>query len=166
MDIHLWYTNNNFDRHEIRRTGRMKNSQRSRGRNWTERQPFWLEAAILQKFQRLGYLTNSDKEICQKIIPVASILRICLKETQWPKLKRESILVWSGHITFGKSIGLYCTRTVYLIFWNLCVQAALRRLASVCPDSIEAADHQQLIKPRLVDSFLLCSNMEESFVWC
>ncbi|XP_049579672.1 protein inscuteable homolog [Syngnathus scovelli] len=42
--------------------------------------------------------------------------------------------------------------------------AALRRLASGCPDSIEAADYQQLIKPRLVDSFLLCSNMEESFV--
>ncbi|CAB1323538.1 unnamed protein product [Coregonus sp. 'balchen'] len=42
--------------------------------------------------------------------------------------------------------------------------AALRRLATGCPDSIEAADHQQLIKPRLVDSFLLCSNMEESFV--
>ncbi|XP_077566395.1 protein inscuteable homolog [Stigmatopora nigra] len=42
--------------------------------------------------------------------------------------------------------------------------AALRRLASGCPESIEAADHQQLIKPRLVDSFLLCSNMEESFV--
>lgn len=49
---------------------------------------------------------------------------------------------------------------------NACVffQAALRRLAAGCPDSIEAADHQQLIKPRLVDSFLLCSNMEESFV--
>uniref|UniRef100_A0A8C6M491 INSC spindle orientation adaptor protein n=1 Tax=Nothobranchius furzeri TaxID=105023 RepID=A0A8C6M491_NOTFU len=42
--------------------------------------------------------------------------------------------------------------------------AALRRLAAGCPDSIEAADYQQLIKPRLVDSFLLCSNMEESFV--
>lgn len=42
--------------------------------------------------------------------------------------------------------------------------AALRRLAAGCPDSIEAADQQQLIKPRLVDSFLLCSNMEESFV--
>ncbi|XP_055778184.1 protein inscuteable homolog [Salvelinus fontinalis] len=42
--------------------------------------------------------------------------------------------------------------------------AALRRLATGCPDSIEATDHQQLIKPRLVDSFLLCSNMEESFV--
>ncbi|XP_023665937.1 protein inscuteable homolog isoform X2 [Paramormyrops kingsleyae] len=42
--------------------------------------------------------------------------------------------------------------------------AALRRLVAVCPDSIEDADHQQLIKPRLVDSFLLCSNMEESFV--
>ncbi|XP_029993554.1 protein inscuteable homolog [Sphaeramia orbicularis] len=42
--------------------------------------------------------------------------------------------------------------------------AALRRLAAGCPDSIEANDHQQLIKPRLVDSFLLCSNMEESFV--
>ncbi|XP_068168408.1 protein inscuteable homolog [Antennarius striatus] len=42
--------------------------------------------------------------------------------------------------------------------------AALRRLAAGCPDSIAAADHQQLIKPRLVDSFLLCSNMEESFV--
>jgi hypothetical protein len=44
------------------------------------------------------------------------------------------------------------------------LQAALRRLAAGCPDSIEATDHQQLIKPRLVDSFLLCSNMEESFV--
>ncbi|XP_077103274.1 protein inscuteable homolog isoform X2 [Siphateles boraxobius] len=42
--------------------------------------------------------------------------------------------------------------------------AALRRLASECPDSIGVSDHQQLIKPRLVDSFLLCSNMEESFV--
>uniref|UniRef100_A0A8C7Z7B2 INSC spindle orientation adaptor protein n=1 Tax=Oryzias sinensis TaxID=183150 RepID=A0A8C7Z7B2_9TELE len=42
--------------------------------------------------------------------------------------------------------------------------AALRRLAAGCPSSISAADHQQLIKPRLVDSFLLCSNMEESFV--
>ncbi|XP_030640648.1 protein inscuteable homolog [Chanos chanos] len=42
--------------------------------------------------------------------------------------------------------------------------AALRRLAAGCPDSIGATDHQQLIKPRLVDSFLLCSNMEESFV--
>uniref|UniRef100_A0A3B5KQY8 Uncharacterized protein n=1 Tax=Xiphophorus couchianus TaxID=32473 RepID=A0A3B5KQY8_9TELE len=42
--------------------------------------------------------------------------------------------------------------------------AALRRLAAGCPDSIKAADHHQLIKPRLVDSFLLCSNMEESFV--
>ncbi|KAA0724118.1 Protein inscuteable -like protein [Triplophysa tibetana] len=42
--------------------------------------------------------------------------------------------------------------------------AALRRLAVECPDSITPADHQQLIKPRLVDSFLLCSNMEESFV--
>ncbi|KAJ3597041.1 hypothetical protein NHX12_003441 [Muraenolepis orangiensis] len=43
-------------------------------------------------------------------------------------------------------------------------EAALRRLAAGCPDGIEPADHQQLIKPRLVDSFLLCSNMEESFV--
>ncbi|XP_067090913.1 protein inscuteable homolog isoform X1 [Osmerus mordax] len=42
--------------------------------------------------------------------------------------------------------------------------AALRRLAAGCPERIEAIDHQQLIKPRLVDSFLLCSNMEESFV--
>ncbi|KAM6973125.1 protein inscuteable homolog isoform 2-T2 [Aplochiton taeniatus] len=42
--------------------------------------------------------------------------------------------------------------------------AALRRLAAECPDSVAATDHQQLIKPRLVDSFLLCSNMEESFV--
>ncbi|KAL4622841.1 hypothetical protein GN956_G19898 [Arapaima gigas] len=42
--------------------------------------------------------------------------------------------------------------------------AALRRLAAVSPDSVEEADQEQLIKPRLVDSFLLCSNMEESFV--
>ncbi|XP_035388133.1 protein inscuteable homolog isoform X3 [Electrophorus electricus] len=42
--------------------------------------------------------------------------------------------------------------------------AALRRLATGCPESISPSDHQQLIKPRLVDSFLLCSNMEESFV--
>uniref|UniRef100_A0A3B4A626 Uncharacterized protein n=1 Tax=Periophthalmus magnuspinnatus TaxID=409849 RepID=A0A3B4A626_9GOBI len=42
--------------------------------------------------------------------------------------------------------------------------AALRRLAAVSPESLELSDHQQLIAPRLVDSFLLCSNMEESFV--
>ncbi|XP_072322110.1 protein inscuteable homolog [Eucyclogobius newberryi] len=42
--------------------------------------------------------------------------------------------------------------------------AALRRLAAVSPDSLDLSDHQQLITPRLVDSFLLCSNMEESFV--
>ncbi|XP_033909863.2 protein inscuteable homolog [Acipenser ruthenus] len=42
--------------------------------------------------------------------------------------------------------------------------AALRRLAAGCPESIDDSDFQQLIKPRLVDSFLLCSNMEESFV--
>ncbi|KAJ8343440.1 hypothetical protein SKAU_G00307690 [Synaphobranchus kaupii] len=42
--------------------------------------------------------------------------------------------------------------------------AALRRLAAGCPESIDDTDHEQLIKPRLVDSFLLCSNMEESFV--
>uniref|UniRef100_UPI00398F15C8 protein inscuteable homolog n=1 Tax=Pristiophorus japonicus TaxID=55135 RepID=UPI00398F15C8 len=42
--------------------------------------------------------------------------------------------------------------------------AALRRLAAACPQSFQDSDYQQLIKPRLVDSFLLCSNMEESFV--
>ncbi|XP_075423130.1 protein inscuteable homolog isoform X2 [Ascaphus truei] len=42
--------------------------------------------------------------------------------------------------------------------------AALRRLAAMCPDGLEDSDFQQLVKPRLVDSFLLCSNMEESFV--
>ncbi|XP_078404003.1 protein inscuteable homolog [Cetorhinus maximus] len=42
--------------------------------------------------------------------------------------------------------------------------AALRRLAASCPQSFADTDYQQLIKPRLVDSFLLCSNMEESFV--
>ncbi|NXE88216.1 INSC protein, partial [Menura novaehollandiae] len=42
--------------------------------------------------------------------------------------------------------------------------AALRRLAVMSPDGLEDADFQQLVKPRLVDSFLLCTNMEESFV--
>ncbi|XP_040114231.1 protein inscuteable homolog [Oryx dammah] len=42
--------------------------------------------------------------------------------------------------------------------------AALRRLASVCPEGLQDSDFQQLVQPRLVDSFLLCSNMEESFV--
>ncbi|XP_053418547.1 protein inscuteable homolog isoform X4 [Nycticebus coucang] len=42
--------------------------------------------------------------------------------------------------------------------------AALRRLAGVCPEGLEDSDFQQLVQPRLVDSFLLCSNMEESFV--
>ncbi|KAM8940434.1 protein inscuteable homolog [Pelodytes ibericus] len=42
--------------------------------------------------------------------------------------------------------------------------AALRRLAAVQPDGLEDSDFEQLVKPRLVDSFLLCSNMEESFV--
>ncbi|XP_072279085.1 protein inscuteable homolog [Pyxicephalus adspersus] len=42
--------------------------------------------------------------------------------------------------------------------------AALRRLAVTHSDGIEDSDLQQLVRPRLVDSFLLCSNMEESFV--
>ncbi|KAM3919631.1 protein inscuteable homolog [Leptodactylus fuscus] len=42
--------------------------------------------------------------------------------------------------------------------------AALRRLAIAFPEGIDDSDLQQLVKPRLVDSFLLCSNMEESFV--
>ncbi|NWS43337.1 INSC protein, partial [Probosciger aterrimus] len=41
---------------------------------------------------------------------------------------------------------------------------ALRRLAVMSPDGLEDSDFQQLVKPRLVDSFLLCTNMEESFV--
>ncbi|KAJ7411168.1 Protein inscuteable like protein [Willisornis vidua] len=46
----------------------------------------------------------------------------------------------------------------------LSCQAALRRLAVMNPDGLEDSDFQQLVKPRLVDSFLLCTNMEESFV--
>ncbi|XP_044537746.1 protein inscuteable homolog [Gracilinanus agilis] len=42
--------------------------------------------------------------------------------------------------------------------------AALRTLAAVCPEGLQDTDFQQLVKPRLVDSFLLCANMEESFV--
>nr|XP_060623554.1 protein inscuteable homolog [Anolis sagrei ordinatus] len=42
--------------------------------------------------------------------------------------------------------------------------AALRRLAVMTPDGLQESDIQQLVKPRLVDSFLLCTNMEESFV--
>ncbi|CAH2325460.1 inscuteable homolog isoform X2 [Pelobates cultripes] len=42
--------------------------------------------------------------------------------------------------------------------------AALRRLATTQPEGLEDSDFEQLVKPRLVDSFLLCSNMEESFV--
>uniref|UniRef100_A0A663F4A3 INSC spindle orientation adaptor protein n=1 Tax=Aquila chrysaetos chrysaetos TaxID=223781 RepID=A0A663F4A3_AQUCH len=42
--------------------------------------------------------------------------------------------------------------------------AALRRLAVMSPEGLEDSDFQQLVKPRLVDSFLLCTNMEESFV--
>lgn len=68
------------------------------------------------------------------------------------------IIVFLHDIRFGGCISNSLTACS-------CLQAALRRLAAGCPDSIEAADHQQLIKPRLVDSFLLCSNMEESFVW-
>ncbi|XP_015995054.2 protein inscuteable homolog [Rousettus aegyptiacus] len=42
--------------------------------------------------------------------------------------------------------------------------AALRKLAGVCPEGLQDSDFKQLVQPRLVDSFLLCSNMEESFV--
>ncbi|KAM9302362.1 protein inscuteable homolog [Gastrophryne carolinensis] len=42
--------------------------------------------------------------------------------------------------------------------------SALRRLAALYPEEMEDSDLQQLVRPRLVDSFLLCSNMEESFV--
>ncbi|PWA24482.1 hypothetical protein CCH79_00011805 [Gambusia affinis] len=62
------------------------------------------------------------------------------------------------------SVLVACLRYFGPCVMPVCLQAALRRLAAGCPDSIEAADHHQLIKPRLVDSFLLCSNMEESFV--
>ena len=52
--------------------------------------------------------------------------------------------------------------TVSSLFFS--PQAALRRLAGVCPEGLQDSDFQQLVQPRLVDSFLLCSNMEESFV--
>ncbi|XP_013413958.1 protein inscuteable homolog isoform X1 [Lingula anatina] len=43
--------------------------------------------------------------------------------------------------------------------------AALRKIATVCGvQEFSAADIQQLIKPTLVDSYLICSQLEESFV--
>lgn len=66
--------------------------------------------------------------------------------------------IWHDHSLLSFTVSLQTLTSCAFL------QAALRRLAAGCPDSIEAADQQQLIKPRLVDSFLLCSNMEESFV--
>jgi len=43
--------------------------------------------------------------------------------------------------------------------------AALRKITSACGlDDFESEDIQQLVQPRLMDSFLICSGLEESFV--
>ncbi len=43
--------------------------------------------------------------------------------------------------------------------------AALRQLALVCDSNLlRENDVQQLIRPRLRDSFLMCSSAEESYV--
>ncbi len=44
-------------------------------------------------------------------------------------------------------------------------QAALRKISNVCSlEDFQSADIQQLIQPKLVDSYLICSNGDESFV--
>ena len=47
-----------------------------------------------------------------------------------------------------------------------CEQAALRKICSVCgAEGIRPIDHQQLVELQLMDSFLICSNTDEDFVW-
>lgn len=49
---------------------------------------------------------------------------------------------------------------------SLCFQAALRKICCLCDaDVIGHLDYQQLIQPRLMDSFLMCSHSDENFVW-
>ncbi|KAH3835802.1 hypothetical protein DPMN_109166 [Dreissena polymorpha] len=47
----------------------------------------------------------------------------------------------------------------------MCLQAALRKICALCPcPDITTVDYHQLIKPRLMDSFLMCSKTDENFV--
>lgn len=44
--------------------------------------------------------------------------------------------------------------------------AALRKICALCPcPEMTTIDYHQLIKPRLMDSFLMCSHSDENFVW-
>ena len=48
----------------------------------------------------------------------------------------------------------------------LSIQAALRKVCSIAhpPELKTNEDLQQLVKPKLMDSFLLCSGHDENFV--
>ena len=49
---------------------------------------------------------------------------------------------------------------------HFCEQAALRKICSVCgTEGIRPIDHRQLVELQLMDSFLICSNTDEDFVW-
>lgn len=45
-------------------------------------------------------------------------------------------------------------------------QAALRKINSLNKlEDLSVIDNQQLIQPKLMDSFLICTNTDENFVW-
>ncbi|KAM7397117.1 hypothetical protein PAMP_020114 [Pampus punctatissimus] len=114
--------------------------------------------------------TPYSKDQVVTILANLSVLEQCAPEVlQEQGIERLLLLLGEKPSSSSPSEGAACERVqqkaaVTLARLSRDPDAALRRLAAGCPDSIEAADHQQLIKPRLVDSFLLCSNMEESFL--
>lgn len=60
-----------------------------------------------------------------------------------------------------------CVVLLFLAQIIPCVsQAALRKICSICgTKELHPLDLQQLVQPQLMDSFLICSNSNENFVW-
>jgi len=60
-----------------------------------------------------------------------------------------------------------CCRTLYfLTLYHWLFQAALRKISANCGTKvIEDLDAMELVEPRLLDSFLIYSSRQESYVW-
>ena len=71
------------------------------------------------------------------------------------------------HITKLTSIQSSCMyiQSSDISCWLFVSQAALRRLHSILgPSVFKTSDVEQLIRPRLIDSFNMCAKTKESFV--
>ena len=85
----------------------------------------------------------------------------------WPTSACADSAGWCGSILFANVVSHLLTEHWSNIFTHDLFQAALRKILALCPNTdMTAVDYHQLIKPKLMDSFLMCSNSDENFVWC